>query len=95
MPAGYQLVVYRRLEKDLAGLPRGTQESIRDRIRGLMDDPRPPGTARLQKQQPGENYHRLRVGDYRIVYDIRDDDRVVRIVLVGHRRDVYAMLGRR
>lgn len=94
MPAGYRLAAYRRIEKDLTGFPQRTQESIRERIRALADDPRPSGAVRLQGR-PDEHFYRVRVGDYRIVYDIRDDERVVRIILVGHRRDVYSILGRR
>jgi mRNA interferase RelE/StbE len=89
------LVVYRRLEKDIAGIPQRMQTSLRARIGALAENPRPPDAVRLQHQRSGENYHRIRVGDYRIVYDIQDDIRLVRIVLVGHRRDVYAILGRR
>lgn len=94
-PERYRLVVYRRLEKDLASLPRKVQETIRDRIRGLRADPRPPDAIRLQGQQPGEHVHRIRVGAYRVVYDIDDAARVVRVILAGHRRDVYDILDRR
>ena len=95
MPAGYQFVIYRRLEKDIAGFPRRTQVTIRDRIRGLREEPRPPDAVKLQGSRPGENYHRLRVGNYRIIYDIDDEAQVVRIVLVGHRRNIYELLKRR
>lgn len=95
MSTDYQVVVYRRLEKDIAGIPQRMQASLRDRIGALAKDPRPTDAIRLQHQRSGENYHRIRVSDYRIVYDIRDDERLVRIVIVGHRRDVYALLERR
>jgi mRNA interferase RelE/StbE len=49
------------------------------RIRGLADDPRPPG----------EDRYRLRQGDYRVIYAIDDDRRIVEIVKIGHRREVY------
>jgi mRNA interferase RelE/StbE len=94
VPAGYQLLIYRRLEKDIADFPRKTQEAIRDRIRGLREEPRPPDAVKLQGARPGENYHRLRVGNYRIIYDIDDDAQVVRIMLVGHRRNIYDLLRR-
>jgi mRNA interferase RelE/StbE len=55
------------------------------RIRGLADDPRPPGSETLS----GEDRYRLRQGDYRVIYAIDDDRRIVEIVKIGHRREVY------
>jgi mRNA interferase RelE/StbE len=57
-----------------------------DRILGLADDPRPPGSEKLAG---GEDRYRVRQGFYRIVYEIDDATRLVRVVKVGHRRDVY------
>ncbi|MBC7442743.1 MAG: type II toxin-antitoxin system RelE/ParE family toxin [Ramlibacter sp.] len=61
----------------------------RGRIHGaialLGEDPRPPGARALQ----GRDGYRVRVGDYRIIYTIRNDILVVVVVTVGHRRDVY------
>ena len=56
-------------------------------IEDLSSYPRPSGVKRLT---PLENLYRIRVGDYRVVYEIRDRALVVVIVKVGHRRDVYA-----
>ena len=55
-------------------------------VDALADNPRPPGTTKLTGH--GHRY-RQRVGDYRIVYDVRDDLRLVSIALIRHRRDVY------
>ncbi|BDZ55185.1 type II toxin-antitoxin system RelE family toxin [Agromyces marinus] len=61
----------------------------RDRIRGaialLGQDPRPPGAKALQ----GRDGLRVRVGDYRIIYTVRDHVLLVVVVTLGHRRDVY------
>ncbi len=61
----------------------------RDRIRGtialLGRDPRPPGAKALR----GRDGLRVRVGDYRIIYTVRDDILIVAVVTLGHRRDVY------
>lgn len=51
----------------------------------LGEDPRPPGARALR----GRDGYRVRVGDYRIIYTIRNDVLVVVVVTVGHRRDVY------
>jgi len=61
----------------------------RSRVQGaialLGEDPRPPGARALQ----GREGYRVRVGNYRILYTIRNDILVVVVVTVGHRRDVY------
>ncbi|WBM80892.1 type II toxin-antitoxin system RelE/ParE family toxin [Cryobacterium breve] len=61
----------------------------RARVQGaialLGEDPRPPGARALQ----GRDGYRVRVGDYRIIYTIRNDILVVVVVTVGHRPDVY------
>jgi mRNA interferase RelE/StbE len=56
------------------------------RIRALADHPRPHGTEHLRGPQGG---FRLRVGDYRILYDVDDAQQMVIIGRVRHRRDVY------
>ena len=62
---------------------------IRRRIEGVIlllgRDPRPPAARRLVDSP----YWRVRVGDYRIIYEIQDDVLVVVVVTVGHRREVY------
>ena len=55
-------------------------------MRGLANDPRPPGCGKLAGL---ENLYRIRVGDYRIVYQIRDEVLLVLVVKIGHRREVY------
>jgi mRNA interferase RelE/StbE len=55
-------------------------------MRGLANDPRPPGCDKLAGL---EALYRIRVGHYRIVYQIRDQELVVLIVKIRHRREVY------
>ena len=54
-------------------------------ILALADDPGPPGYVKLK----GREDWRIRVGDYRIVYGIDDEQRIVEVLNVAHRRDVY------
>lgn len=54
-------------------------------ILDLAADPHPPGCRKLQ----GEDGWRIRVGDYRILYEIDEDERTVTVFQAGHRRDVY------
>ena len=55
-------------------------------MRGLANDPRPPGCDKLAGL---EDLYRIRVGDYRIVYQIRDQALLVLVAKIGHRREVY------
>lgn len=68
---------------------RKLDPSIRPRVQGaialLAEDPRPPGARKLQ----GREGLRVRVGDYRIIYTVKDDVLVVVVVTLVHRRDVY------
>lgn len=82
----YAIEVLPAAERDL----RKVHPEIRARIRGavlkLAVDPRPPG-ARALKDRP--EYLRVRVGDYRIIYIVKDDVLLVTVVRLGHCRDVY------
>lgn len=82
----YKVEIARRAVKSLARLPRREQQRIRAAIDLLADEPRPPGCAALKGE---ERAYRVRVGDYRIVYEVYDDRLVVLVVRVGHRRDIY------
>ena len=74
--------------KDLRQIPKRDVLSILKRIEGLADDPRPSGSEKLS----GLERFRVRQGTYRIIYEIRDQDLIVMVVKIGHRRDVYRFL---
>jgi len=59
---------------------------LRTAINGLADNPRPPSCVKLFQEDP---LYRVRVGDYRIVYQIRDAALLVIVVEIGHRREIY------
>ncbi len=82
----YRVEIARRAVKSLAALPRREQQRVRAAIDLLADNPRPPGCTKLAGY---DNAYRVRVGDFRIVYDVLDDRLVVQVVRIGHRRDVY------
>ena len=75
--------------RDLRALPRNVQRRIDARILALADNPRPPGVKKLADT---ECLYRLRVGDYRVVYQILDDRLIIVVVRLGHRREVYRNL---
>jgi len=71
--------------KELEALPTKDRRKIITRIEGLASEPRPHGCEKLS----GLEQYRVRQGDDRVVYSVDDDVKVVLVVKVGHRRDVY------
>jgi mRNA interferase RelE/StbE len=79
----------RRAVRSLEDLQRRDQQRIRVAIDLLAENPRPPSCVALQGEV---GVYRVRVGDYRIVYEVLDQVlvvQVVQVVRVGHRREVY------
>ena len=83
--ANYRLVFKQSVARDLRPLPKTDVAAILRRIEGLADDPRPPASEKLSAQER----YRVRQGVYRIIYEINNQELVVTVVKVGHRRDVY------
>jgi mRNA interferase RelE/StbE len=81
----YTVLILRRAQKELARLSPEPYARVRDAIRALGQDPRPQGCLKLTAREGW----RVRVGDYRLVYEIDDKQRTVMVLHVGHRRDVY------
>ncbi len=67
-------------------LPPAARRRIASRIDALAREPRPPGAKLLAGP---ERFYRVRVGDYRVVYQVMDKVLRVLVVRIGHRRDVY------
>ena len=82
----YRVAILPAAQRDLAGLPRRDRKRIDERILSLATNPRPPGVKALQGQS---GFLRLRVGDYRVIYQVRDEVLLVLVVKVGHRSKVY------
>ena len=83
----YTVSIKPRAEKYLAAI-RDVRLSLRLReaIDALAENPRAPGNVKLQGES---ELYRVRVGDYRIVYQIQDAVLVVLVVQIGHRREIY------
>jgi mRNA interferase RelE/StbE len=82
----YRIEFTRSAEKDLRRLERSRIASILQEISCLSIDPRPHG---VKKLAGAERSYRIRLGDYRVVYEIEDDVLLVLVVRVAHRKDVY------
>ncbi len=82
----YRVLLERAAEKDLKRLSAEIHDRIIAAIQALARNPRPAGCRKLAGSQ---NDWRIRVGDYRVVYEIAYEIRIVRINRVRHRREVY------
>ena len=82
----YAVLILRRAQKELAGLPKADYERVRDVVAALAESPRPAGCKKLV----GREGWRIRSGDYRVIYEIDDARRNITILHIGHRRDVYS-----
>ncbi len=82
---GYSIGLKSEVKKYLLTLDKTLRRRISESINGLSDNPRPSGCKKLKTIDA----YRIRVGDYRVVYEIHDDVLVVLVIRVGHRREVY------
>lgn len=81
----YRIVIKKSAAQEIEGLPQKDRVRVIERIRGLAQNPRPPGCQKLSKQEK----YRVRQGRYRILYQLEDDQLLVAVVKVAHREDVY------
>ena len=86
MARRYRVELTPKARREILALSKDVQERIDTRILALADNPRPQGSKKLGGE---DGLYRIRVGDYRIVYAIRDDILVVLVVRIGHRSEVY------
>ena len=83
--ASYRLLIKPSAAKELEGLSLRDRKRVATRIQRLASDPRPADAEKLS----GQDKHRLRQGNYRILYSVDDAALTVLIVKIGHRREVY------
>jgi mRNA interferase RelE/StbE len=83
--ANYRVVVLPAVERQLRRIDVAARRRIDTAILALAGDPRPHGSRKLSNSEE----YRIRVGDYRVLYEIEDLVLRILVVKVGHRRDVY------
>ena len=84
--AGYDVFIKPSALRELESVgSRKLRRDLAEHIQALADNPRPPGCKKLT----GADQYRIRRGAYRVVYSIEHERRVVIVVKVGHRKDVY------
>ena len=82
----YRVELTTAAAKQIKKLPGRDRERVLDAIEDLADEPRPHGAKKLVGEKTA---WRLRVGDYRVIYDVHDKQLLVTVVRAAHRRDVY------
>jgi len=83
--SNYSVEITRTVQRQLRKLPNSIVEWIESKLIELENEPRPIGSIKLTDR----NAYRIRVGNYRIIYEINDNILVVTVIRIAHRRDVY------
>ena len=81
----FSVILPRSVQKQLARLDTVVAERIEKSLLQLQKNPRPAGAKKLK----GREGWRIRVGDYRVIYEIHDKILQIIVIEIGHRRDVY------
>jgi mRNA interferase RelE/StbE len=85
MPKKYAVVITKSVQKQLAKLPNKIADELETNMLQLEDNPRPFGYEKLKNREG----YRIRVGNYRFIYEIQDSILVVTILKVGDRKNIY------
>ena len=83
--ANYKVLIKPSAVKELKKIPKKDLPGITSKIESLASNPYPPGCEKLAAQDA----YRIRQGSYRIIYTIENDNLIVIVIKIGHRRDVY------
>jgi mRNA interferase RelE/StbE len=81
----FQIILPKSVQKELNRLPDDIADRVLARLGGLETNPRPPDVKKLK----GRDAWRIRVGNYRVIYEIHDQALHIIVITVGHRREVY------
>ena len=85
----YRIELKHAAERDLKNIPKNDQKRIARKIDTLGNDPRPPGAMKLRRT---DDLWRIKVGDYRILYQFQNEVSLVIAARIRHRREVYRQL---
>ena len=81
----YAVSIRRSAQKELQSIPSPFHENITEKVLSLGSTPRPPGCKILR----GSDKWRIRIGNYRLIYEIDDGAKAVIVIKIAHRSDVY------
>ena len=81
----YNLQIVSPAERQFLKLQPSLQNRLKSKLFSLEIEPRPNGSQKLH----GTEFFRIRIGDYRVIYSIDDTRRIVKVLDIGHRREIY------
>lgn len=81
----YRIVIKKSAAKEIEKIEKKDRIRIVEKIRSLVSDPHPAGSKKLS----GQEKYKIRQGNYRILYQILNEELVIYVVKVGHRSDIY------
>ncbi|MBE8986587.1 type II toxin-antitoxin system RelE family toxin [Nostoc sp. LEGE 12450] len=82
----YAIAISKSVQKQIDNLPNDVIERVIEKIQNLALQPRPDGIVKLKGS---DNEYRIRIGDYRVRYEIDDESQLIQILQCKHRKDVY------
>lgn len=82
----YTIIIPKAVQKQLDALPDDVYERIAAKVQQLAENPRPDGVVKLKGS---ENEYRIRIGDYRVRYEIEDEELRILLLQCKHRKEVY------
>jgi mRNA interferase RelE/StbE len=85
----YRILYEKRVFKDLAKIPDMDVAKIRDALKELLNNPVPVGSKKLSGRA---RFYRIRQGNYRVIYAVDFKEKEIRVILVGHRKEIYRQL---
>ncbi|MFT4929335.1 MAG: mRNA interferase RelE/StbE [Phenylobacterium sp.] len=81
----YEILIERSAQKSLVKIPKSEQLKIIQSIESLSDNPRPHGSKKLS----GRDGWRIRIGNYRVIYEIQNNQLIVLVLSIGDRKEIY------
>jgi mRNA interferase RelE/StbE len=81
----YKINIKKSAIKELESLPKNIKDKVTEKILILKDNPRPHQVKKLVSMEA----YRIRVSDYRVLYTIDDNEKIIEIISIGHRKDIY------
>lgn len=82
----YHIAIANSAKRDMRRLDSDLQQRVATHLQALRNSPRPSGVKKLRDR---DNQWRIRIGDYRIIYEIDEDEHIIVILRIKHRREAY------
>jgi len=82
----YEVLLERRAERDIKRLPKEVFDRIIPHLKALSENPKPSGCRKISGSRSD---WRIRIGDYRVIYEVSEQENAVKVMRIRHRKNVY------